>query len=253
MDRDSKTFIGILCLIAAIFLGANYMVTENRDASVLTWAVIFLALAIFFWLWIRRDDRRPEEKAADTLETAESRMDKLTSSVREQVTEAKAVTAETAQTVETSAEAVKEEIETAVEEAPEEAEEMTAEAEAATASEAAEAPPEPEAVVVEEVVVVETAEPEPAPAPEPAGEPDDLTRVEGIGPKYRDALVDAGIDTFAKLAELNEERIVEIAKEAGMRRSASMETWVEQAKLAAAGDWDSLAALQERLSGGRRD
>ena len=29
------------------------------------------------------------------------------------------------------------------------------------------------------------------------------------------------------------------------------ETWPEQAKLAAAGKWDELAVLQERLTGGR--
>jgi predicted flap endonuclease-1-like 5' DNA nuclease len=84
-------------------------------------------------------------------------------------------------------------------------------------------------------------------------EPDDLMRVEGIGPVYRDILMAQGINTFEKLAALSYDQIVEAVRAGGGRRHASMETWQEQAALAAEGRWEDLDALQEKLSGGRRD
>lgn len=85
----------------------------------------------------------------------------------------------------------------------------------------------------------------------PVAEPDDLTRVEGIGPKYRDALVAAGIDTFGKLADTSPEGLEKVIRDAGMRRPASMVTWQAQAALAARNDWAALAELQSQLKGGR--
>jgi len=87
----------------------------------------------------------------------------------------------------------------------------------------------------------------------PSAKPDDLTRIEGIGPKYHDALAIGGIDTFAKLAAASEDDILAAVKAAGMRRNRSMPTWAEQAALAAKGDWDGLAKLQDELAGGRRE
>lgn len=83
-------------------------------------------------------------------------------------------------------------------------------------------------------------------------EPDDLTQIEGIGPKYREALISAGITTFDQLAASSQDELEQIVKDAGMRRAASMDTWIEQAKLAAAHDWEGLEKLQAELSGGRR-
>ncbi|MDQ7035796.1 MAG: helix-hairpin-helix domain-containing protein [Anaerolineae bacterium] len=83
-------------------------------------------------------------------------------------------------------------------------------------------------------------------------EPDDLTQIEGIGPSYRDILVKAGVDTFAKIAAMSEDDIVKTVRDNGGRKSRSMGTWAEQAKLAAAGDWDKLQKLQDSLSGGRK-
>jgi F-type H+-transporting ATPase subunit gamma len=85
-----------------------------------------------------------------------------------------------------------------------------------------------------------------------ADKPDNLTKIEGIGKKMSQALVKAGIDTFAKLANSNEDELRTAIEAAGMRLAPSLGTWAEQAQLAAKGDWDSLNALQDKLQGGRR-
>jgi large subunit ribosomal protein L15 len=83
-------------------------------------------------------------------------------------------------------------------------------------------------------------------------EGDDLKKVEGIGPKIAELLADAGIDTFAKLSETKVEAIQSILDEAGSRyASHNPATWPEQAALAAAGKWDELKELQDKLNGGR--
>lgn len=82
---------------------------------------------------------------------------------------------------------------------------------------------------------------------------DDLTVVEGIGPKMSAALVAAGIDTFAKLAEASEEQIKNAIEAAGLRFAPSLTTWAKQASFAARGDWDGLKDYQDKLTGGRED
>ncbi|PJF20490.1 MAG: 50S ribosomal protein L17, partial [Phototrophicales bacterium] len=86
----------------------------------------------------------------------------------------------------------------------------------------------------------------------PVGKSDDLTRVEGIGPKMAQALIDAGINTYAKLAEANEDTLRDAIQKAGMRLAPSIPTWAEQAAFARDGKWDELEKLQESLEGGRR-
>ena len=109
------------------------------------------------------------------------------------------------------------------------------------ATPAIEAVPEPEAA------------PEPEPEPEAAAAPDDLRKIEGIGPKVSGLLVSAGITTFAQLANTDIARLQEILDAAGARyRIINPETWPEQAALAAAGNWDGLQALQDSLQAGRR-
>jgi len=83
-------------------------------------------------------------------------------------------------------------------------------------------------------------------------EPDDLTKVEGIGKKMSAALIDAGIDTYAKLADASEEQLTQAIQDAGMRLAPSLGTWAEQAAFARDGDWDGLEKLQDELQGGRR-
>lgn len=95
-------------------------------------------------------------------------------------------------------------------------------------------------------------EPEPAAAPVELGEPDDLTKIEGIGPKINEILHQAGIRNFADLAETDPEQIKEILKQAGPRFAlADPGTWPEQAGYLAVGDLVKFQALTESLRGGR--
>lgn len=84
----------------------------------------------------------------------------------------------------------------------------------------------------------------------PAG--DDLRIVEGIGPKINSVLHEAGIRTFAQLSETTPERLEEILRVQGLRL-ANPQTWPEQARLAAAGEWSKLEKYQKKLKGGRKE
>jgi large subunit ribosomal protein L21 len=90
-----------------------------------------------------------------------------------------------------------------------------------------------------------------APKPKVEKDADDLVKIEGIGPKVAKTLNDAGISTFAALAASSVEDVQKILTEAGLKMM-NPEGWIEQAKLAAAGDWDAFAKLQAELSGGRK-
>ncbi len=82
--------------------------------------------------------------------------------------------------------------------------------------------------------------------------PDNLRKIEGIGPKIEKALNAAGIHTYAQLAAASEEELRAALEAAGMRFAPSLPTWAEQASFAAKGDWDGLAQLQDRLVAGRK-
>ncbi len=81
-------------------------------------------------------------------------------------------------------------------------------------------------------------------------QPDDLTRIEGIGPKISGILHEAGIHTFAQLAATDVETLNKILT--GKVRLFFPDTWPEQAALAAKGDWEALAQLQATFKAGRR-
>ena len=85
----------------------------------------------------------------------------------------------------------------------------------------------------------------------PPQKPEDLSRIEGIGPKIDSVLNDAGIITYAQLAGTEVKQLKAILKAAGLSRF-NPETWPEQASLAAQGNWGGLSALQVELRGGRR-
>ncbi len=81
---------------------------------------------------------------------------------------------------------------------------------------------------------------------------DDLTIIEGIGPKISGVLREAGIDTFKKLAATSPARISEILKAAGITLF-DPSSWPEQASLVVEARWTELRALQEKLIASRRD
>jgi large subunit ribosomal protein L21 len=82
-------------------------------------------------------------------------------------------------------------------------------------------------------------------------EADDLTLIEGIGPKVAKVLGEAGILTFSQLAEANADDVQKILNEAGLKMMDAT-SWPAQAKLAAADDMDGLKKMQDKLSGGRK-
>jgi predicted flap endonuclease-1-like 5' DNA nuclease len=79
---------------------------------------------------------------------------------------------------------------------------------------------------------------------------DDLGKIEGIGPKIASLLENAGVRTFAELAATDVEQLRTTLRDAGLNL-ADPTTWPEQAALAAGGDWEGLARLQDTLKGGR--
>jgi len=80
---------------------------------------------------------------------------------------------------------------------------------------------------------------------------DDLTKIEGIGPKISSLLAEYGINGFEQLARSTPDQLNQIVKDAGLHM-ANTTTWPEQAKLAEEGKWDELAKLQDELKGGRK-
>ena len=80
---------------------------------------------------------------------------------------------------------------------------------------------------------------------------DDLKRIEGIGPKVEKVLNDAGITTFDTLARANRAEVKQLLNSAGLQMM-NPEGWIEQAELAAKGDWKGVERLQNELKGGRK-
>ena len=79
----------------------------------------------------------------------------------------------------------------------------------------------------------------------------DLTVVEGIGPKINELFHNAGIKTFTQLAAASVPQMRKILDDGGSRfRIANPGTWAQQAALAAANKWAELKKLQDDLSGG---
>ena len=82
-------------------------------------------------------------------------------------------------------------------------------------------------------------------------ESDDLTKIEGIGPKAAEALVNAGLNTYEALAGGDPEKIKELLTEASSRLAhLDPASWPKQAKMAAEGLWDDLKEWQEKVKGG---
>ena len=78
---------------------------------------------------------------------------------------------------------------------------------------------------------------------------DNLTLINGIGEKISSVLIHAGIDTFAKLATTGTDEIMKILDKENPRllRLTNPSTWPEQARVAAARDWEALSNLQNSI------
>ncbi|MEM8508906.1 MAG: 30S ribosomal protein S2 [Bacteroidota bacterium] len=113
----------------------------------------------------------------------------------------------------------------------------------------------------------ETAVEQKAPAKETPKEPvakvapaveketsEDLTKIEGIGPKTAEALQANGIATYTALATATPEAIKSLLTEASPRLAHLEPTsWPKQAQMAADGKWDELKAWQDSVKGGVED
>ena len=186
--------------------------------------------------------KKVKQKVEEVVEEVEEIAEDVVEEVAEEVVETAEVVEEAVEeVVEEVAEAeevVEEAVEDVVEEVAEEVEEVVEEVEEVA---------EPVVEAVEEVVeeVAETVE-------EVTAEADDLTKVEGIGPKINELFQNAGIRTFADLAAATEEQLKQILVDAGPRfASKNPGTWPRQAELAAEGKWDELKAWQDELDGGK--
>jgi len=83
-------------------------------------------------------------------------------------------------------------------------------------------------------------------------EKDNLTKVEGIGPKIAGLLNDANITTFEKLAGTDVGALKGILAAAGKRyQMHDPSSWAAQADLAGQGKWDALKKWQDELKGGK--
>jgi predicted flap endonuclease-1-like 5' DNA nuclease len=109
---------------------------------------------------------------------------------------------------------------------------------------AAQAPAEPAAAAPVEIAaesvpaeVVEAVAVEPAAMVEAVieAEPDDLTRMTGVGPKLAAALAARGVTRFAQIAAWTADDLAEVDVALALKGRAVREAWVDQAKRFAAG------------------
>lgn len=134
----------------------------------------------------------------------------------------------------------------AAEEVKEEAPAEEVKEETPAAEEVKEEAPAPEASAVEAAAPVAAA------VAAETSTPDDLTKIEGIGPAISKVLNGASINTFAELAATDADKIRGILENAeGNFKMHDPTTWPKQAQMASDGDWDGLKKWQDELDGGK--
>jgi predicted flap endonuclease-1-like 5' DNA nuclease len=74
---------------------------------------------------------------------------------------------------------------------------------------------------------------------------DDLTQLNGIGPRIASILNDGGITNYAQLEHSNGGDLRQIIATGGALPPASIDTWPTQASYASRGDWSGLAAYNK--------
>lgn len=79
-------------------------------------------------------------------------------------------------------------------------------------------------------------------------EPDDLTKIDGIGKKLAQVLNEQGIRSFADLASQKASELKELLIAVNPRyKMYSTTSWSQQARMAAKADWKGLRKLQKQL------
>lgn len=103
----------------------------------------------------------------------------------------------------------------------------------------------------EPVVTAAVAAPTPSAINQP--DPQDLTLIEGIGPKSKEALNKSGIYTFAQLLDKDPEELLRIVRDRhGVRVVGNATaTWTKQARYIVNGDLAGLKQYQDFLQAGR--
>jgi predicted flap endonuclease-1-like 5' DNA nuclease/uncharacterized membrane protein len=75
---------------------------------------------------------------------------------------------------------------------------------------------------------------------------DDLTQINGIGPRIASILNDGGITGYSQLEHANTAELRSIIAVGGALPPSSLETWPAQASYASRGDWEGLASYNGR-------
>ncbi len=266
VDRSTRTLLAILFLLAALFVAMNRVV-ESAPAGDWWLPLLLFVIGAGFALSLRyqfgsgQPSAAPEE-ADETAPALSSGSDVHSYRVTATTTAPPAQTmtirpdadeeAQTQRVVSVEEEGVIPFMGKPADEPAPEADELTepetTAAEERAEMEAAKAAEGVEVADVEAEVIPETPAPEPEPVPEepaaaapaPTGKPDDLTKVRGIGKKSAQALKNAGIDTFQKLANSSVDAIHSALEAGSVRLVGEVDTWTQQAAYAARGDWEGL-------------
>lgn len=109
--------------------------------------------------------------------------------------------------------------------------------------------------VIEEVQDIEVSSEETVSATEEVAEEatveaDDLTKIEGIGPKITEVFAANGVKTFEDLSGSKVGDLRTILADNGLSQHEP-KSWSKQATLAKHGKWDELKTLQDELDGGK--
>lgn len=197
------------------------------------------------------------DSASDLKEETESVMESIEDVLEDVVDTAKAVAAVVREKVEEAVEDVREKVteattsEAVTTPAGEEVEVQKVVMDEAPVTEVSVAPAA-EAVQTETATATaEKTDSTPTPTVAATTAADDLTKIEGIGPKIAEALNGAAIRTYETLASQTPMQIKAIITTANSAfNGRNPETWPKQAAMAASGKWDELKKWQDSLDGG---
>jgi predicted flap endonuclease-1-like 5' DNA nuclease len=79
-----------------------------------------------------------------------------------------------------------------------------------------------------------------------AAAPDDLTQLNGIGPRISSILSDGGVTTYAELEHTDPSDLRKMIAQGGALPPSSLDSWPTQASYAVRGDWHGLASYNSR-------